>query len=1358
MPLSVAEHFLEDYEGRALSWPKPPGTSPVFKTGRVLFGNGDNALEVAIAAVPPGSGQPKADDLRVLFKKRQMGRATPVLLVVIYSAPNSAPLAAVVGTSGDPAPVTALPVDRVECVCESVLAEPDRHAAVRAFDHHLAGLKDQQPLGLFNSGLFASHELRTGVRARPDWESAEAAALPLRGMRGLDLIRALGYQTTPRGSVAMILTHEGRSRATAVLLADAEVLDRPSPRFNNVTPVAHGLAIAAREELPWLIVLRGPQIRLYPASPDVGVGRKGQGETYAELNLRLLSNQDAAYLTLLFAPAALARDGTVKEILDSSENFAADLGKRLRTRVYEDVVPKLAVAVASKAHARAEAELADAYHRTLLVLFRLLFLAYAEDRGLLPYGRNRRYDRYAVKTHARDFTDNPDKAFDANATSLWDGMLIVWNTIDEGNTNWDVPPYNGGLFSRDPETSPAGAALADLHLTDAEFGPALRAMLIDSDDDGTQGPVDFRSLGVREFGTIYEGLLESELSVAPADLAVDPKTQAYLPARPGDEVEVPVGQIYIHNKSGERKATGSYFTKQFAVEHLLDSALEPALSEHLTRVAALRGSGNETAAADAFFDFRVADPAMGSAHFLVAAIDRIEARFTAFLTEHRVPFVANELSRLERAAREALADQADNVEIETGALLRRQIARRCIYGLDINPIAVELARVSIWIHTFVPGLPMSTLDHNLVVGNSLTGVATIDEVLDVLEPQRIPGQDSFFAEEIREALDRARDRLIRAARTAEATKQEVKEAAKAHAEAMKDAADAKALMDAAIAIRLGLIPLPPGPAQAIRDGSNIAVQKELAKLQAVHLPYLFPEVFLRTNPGFDCILGNPPWEKLQVEEHSFYALHFPGLRGLDQNQAEIEIGRIRNARPDLVAEYERETTAMQAIKTALAKGPYLGLTAGRPDLYKAFSWRMWHIVRRCGYIGAVLPRKALEASGMKDWRRELFASATFTDITTLTNSNQWVFEDVHPQYTIGLITIRAERDAVIGRTMRLRGPFHSFASYEIGIGSDAGELGVDDFFDWSDSLALPQLPDSSSLRVFARIRMQPRLDHDDLGWSVRGLREFNASDDKNKFKFTQTPGSWPVYKGESFERWNPETGIVYAWADPASIVTALQERRLNQVRTKRSAFFHMPTPWATDLQTLPALHPRIAWRDIARATDTQTVVAALIPPQTIMVHQAFYLFWRDGSVATQAYVLGIMCSIPFDWYARQMVESHVTVEFIRSSPVPRPSEDDPLRRHVIEIAGRLAAIDRRYTEWAAEIGVPVGSVATKETKGDLIAELDAIVSILYGLDRADVQHIFATFHRGWDYHPRLAAVLGHYDRWKAAQHEGSAVA
>jgi hypothetical protein len=150
-----------------------------------------------------------------------------------------------------------------------------------------------------------------------------------------------------------------------------------------------------------------------------------------------------------------------------------------------------------------------------------------------------------------------------------------------------------------------------------------------------------------------------------------------------------------------------------------------------------------------------------------------------------------------------------------------------------------------------------------------------------------------------------------------------------------------------------------------------------------------------------------------------------------------------------------------------------------------------------------------------------------------------------------------------------------------------------------------------------------------------------------------------------------------------------------------------------------------------------------------LVHLSPYLLRRQGDRAAEAYLLGVLSSIPLDWYARRYVEVHLTAGLLSAFPIPRPGKDDPQRERVIKIAGRLAAVDDRYTSWAAEGGVPVGSVTDEATKGDLIAELDAVVAHLYGLSRSDVEHIFATFHRGWDYRPRLAAALAHYDRWAA---------
>jgi hypothetical protein len=305
-------------------------------------------------------------------------------------------------------------------------------------------------------------------------------------------------------------------------------------------------------------------------------------------------------------------------------------------------------------------------------------------------------------------------------------------------------------------------------------------------------------------------------------------------------------------------------------------------------------------------------------------------------------------------------------------------------------------------------------------------------------------------------------------------------------------------------------------------------------------------------------------------------------------------------------------------------------------------------------------------------------------------------------------------------------------------------LAADDLLNWSDAATFPLVRDAASMKVFLTLRSHPRLDEPEDGWEVRGLRELNASDDKEHFIFEPVDSAWPVYKGESFDLWRPEIGTVYAWANPSEIVEVLQKRRRNQVRLKRSAFYAMSDAWAKDPGTLPCEHPRIAWRDTARATDSRTVRTALVPPQTILVHQAYYLFWRQGGPVDEAYALGVISSLPFDWYARQFVESHVTIEFMRSAPVPRPPRDDPRRQRIVDIAGTLAAVDGRYAMWAEAVGVVVGGKSGPECE-ELLAELDALVASLYGLTTEDLRLIFETFHVGWDFQQRLNLTLAYFE-------------
>jgi Eco57I restriction-modification methylase len=1227
------DDFLAERESRFI-WPVPDGApSRLGLTPVAAFaGRGSHALEVALATT---GSRPRADDIRRAWKSRHGGAPSPLLLVVAYEA-NGAWKSSICGPTGDEPPVEVdLDLGLVERIAAAALNQPSRHQAIRFLSGILAEVESELP-GIRNHGMLATQELRDGVPQRADWPQACERAQPLLGSNGRELVEKLGFNIEHHSTATTILSIGDARRAVAVFLDETEEFEAPSARFGDTSPVTHALAYADRAELPWVVVTRGTQIRLYAAKPDVGVGRKGRADTYVEANLALVPDDRAGYVTLLFSADALKTDGTLTEIIDTSRDYAAALGARLRDRVYEEAVPTLALALA-KRHAGEldEAALEAIYEQALTVLFRLLFVAYAEDKDLLPYRSNGAYRDHALKTLARDLAERHATrplVFDDNATDLWTDVASLWTAVDKGNVERGVPSYNGGLFSTDPAVNAAGAALNDLTLTNAEYGPALVALLVDEGEDEVMGPVDFRSLSVREFGTIYEGLLESRLSVAPSNLALDSKRN-YVPASDGDEVVVEAGAVYFHNRSGARKSSGTYFTKPFAVEHLLDHALEPALDDHLARILELVGADEEAKAAEAFFDFRCVDLAMGSGHFLVAAVDRIEARLSAFLALHPIPRVTAELDRLRAAAYDALGPLGEGVEIEHASLLRRQVARRCVYGVDMNPVAVELARLGIWIHTFVPGLPLSFLDHSLVSGDSLTGIGTLDEAIQSLDPEHVAGQTSLFRDQIVSVLGRAESALQRLAHVAEASKAEIDAAREAQRDAENAVAPARDLFDLIVAERLGeAAPSHTFDEDDLQRNADLDHARKLREqLYALHFPIAFPEVFLRERAGFDCIIGNPPWEKMMFKTDVFWTLRYPGLKALPVSEMNHEINRLRDVRPDLAREEIEEQNYVDKLRAALLSGPYPELESGHVDLYKAFAWRMLALAGRGALIGVVLPRSALSSFGSAGWRAAVAEAGGFADLTTLINSGGWVFDDAEHRYTIALTTTAVRPDEA--PTLTMRGPYSSLRDYQAGVGSTPFVVDPEHLHRWSPRGVFPLLPTTEAGSVFSRLQEHPPLSDSQHGWRFRPIQgDFNSTSDKQFMRFDETNEEiWHVYSGKSFNIWRPDTGEYYAAADPDIVQNELMRRRASGFRNSRSAFSELTRDLVDDPTTLPCLRPRISYRKIVRSTDSRTVIAALIPPYVIATTANPYLLRIRGDERDEAYLLGVLTSIPFDW-------------------------------------------------------------------------------------------------------------------------------
>ena len=395
---------------------------------------------------------------------------------------------------------------------------------------------------------------------------------------------------------------------------------------------------------------------------------------------------------------------------------------------------------------------------------------------------------------------------------------------------------------------------------------------------------------------------------------------------------------------------------------------------------------------------------MGSAHFLTAALDMIADRIELFLAEvGGLPAIAQLLSELGQDTGQVAQQPED------GDLLRRLILKRCIYGVDLSPMAVEVANVTLWLASFVPGLALSYLGSNLKCGDALIGVA---------DPSVVGASDSplFTGQAVAEAMSRAADLQRKLAENPDRTPDEVKRSEELGTDLRQATAGLRSAFDLWAAEPLGLdgarYTLETNADAIVRNSESSEVRDAIGNARGIadryrffHWPLEFPGVFHRERPGFDVVVGNPPWNEITVEELAFYALREPGLRGLPSlADRRNRIQALDKANPLWRGEFEAEQARLANLRGFFSEeGGYQLQGVGDTDLYQLFCERYSHLVRLDGRLGVVLPRSAFLAQGARGFRQWLFTSNSLRRLDLLLNNRGWAFT-IHPQYTIALLT------------------------------------------------------------------------------------------------------------------------------------------------------------------------------------------------------------------------------------------------------------------------------------------------------------------------------------------------------------------
>ena len=975
----------------------------------------------------------------------------------------------------------------------------------------------------------------------------------------------------------------------------------------------------------------------------------------------------------------------------------------------------------------------DLYRQLLRLVYRLIFLFVAEDRGLLhsPSASDEARSRYARFYSGQRLRRMAERTRGSRHADLWVGLRLVFARLgdDRGCPELGLPALGGFLFG--PEATPdlEAAELSNEHLLQA-----IRNLGLVKDRSGWR-LVDYRNLGSEELGSVYESLLELNPTM-----------------------ELGAGVFTLGTVAGnQRKTSGSYYTPDSLVQSLLDSALDPVVEE------AVRGK-SPAEAERAILALKVCDPAVGSGHFLVGAAHRL----------------ADHLARARASARG---------ESEPSPLFHQQALRdvigRCLYGVDMNPMAAELCRVSLWLEAIEPGKPLSFLDHHIRVGNSLLGTTPALLAKGIPDEAFIPieGDDREICSKFKRVNRDERNQQIRlfAATTEPWEKLGSLAAVMMSLDAAPDdSIDAIRKKEQAydVMVRSGSYldgqfsadswcaafvwkktlefnyPITDDVYRRIErdprdcDGwMRIEIERLAKQYQFFHWHIAFADVF--TRGGFDCVLGNPPWERMQVEAPKYFAAERPELLALKRDEREEAIAEIAITDPPLHQRWLNERRKQLGTTFLLKKSGFLHLSVGgNVNSYGAFLELGTLITAPIGICGMIVQSGIATDDQMKSLFGWMVESGRLHSLFDFENRHLF-FRDVHPQFKFCLITVggaKALCDAA------------AFAFFAESI-EDTRSRDKRFFLTSADiQLLNPNTLNCPTFRsareaelaksVYARLAVLSRDDGVDSGWDCHIQRMYDMAYDASHFRTVQDEASFPGHRD-----------FIYDSKDRAGLVRLFEAKYMHQfdhrfattvglaahnqvpdaVKTLSSddkldpGFFSFPRYWVEALDCGDRFHTHdwqrdwiVAGRQIARASDERTSMFAILPFAGVSNSCYTFRFSKRTPEEIAAFVSNVN-SLMFDWCARQKVGgANFSVFIVRQLPVATPKQIEGLGFSRISWFSERV-LELTYTAWDIEVfardsGYTCPPFRWDEDRRFLIrCELDAAFFHLYLPSEADRQ-------------------------------------
>ncbi|MEB3415131.1 hypothetical protein VCJ71_03530 [Alteriqipengyuania sp. WL0013] len=1169
--------------------------------------------------------------------------------------------------------------------------------------------------------------------------------------------------------------------------------------------------------LRWGILTNGARWRLYYA------GARSTIDDYLEIDLaRIMGLEEDVFDTavedkerehwLRVFVAMFSRSAFEREAADAptfhdrarreAAYYEERVAKNLSDLVFAKLYPSLGKAIAEKAPAKTDID--EIRNATLILLYRLLFILYAEDRGLLPV-RDRRYDDYALREARKDVGERKDAGdtFSTVATPIWDRFSSLALMIDKGDPSVGLPPYNGGLFSA-TETPLLNA----IRLSDSVMADALDILSWEQ-HAGVRRYINYRDLSVQQLGSIYERLLEFEMKRVDGAFEVLPNIFA-------------------------RKDSGSYYTPDELVLLIIDETLAPLIEDAYAgyeRAIGVLGKSDSEASklraleaadpAKAITRLRVCDPAMGSGHFLVSLVDRltnaaleamakaVEIARDAGVEDYQSP-IATEIESVRstiwhnaQAQDWAIAEE----QLDDPQLVKRMVLKRCVHGVDKNPMAVELAKVALWLHTFTVGAPLSFIDHHLHCGDSLFGLW----VMDAIDKAGKAGE-LLYIDDLRNA-----ERQAAVMQRIEAlTDAEIAEA-ESSADMWRGMESQIGPFDSFVSFMHALDwlnlsrddkplitqwldggfgdPLPIARGRKEPEALR-AKPQETERFHAIwreardlieeerffNWQIAFPGVWKNWQSrsregGFDALIGNPPWDRLKLQQVEWFAARKPEIAHAQRASDRKEmIAAIKDANDPLHADFEKaDQRAAAAMRMArfngnkrvpnpdqpgkMMKAPsehYPLMSKGDINLYSLFVERAHALVQPRGMVGLLTPSGIAGDLSSSEFFRGLSTGGHIKSLYDFENNrnrydNGPFFPDVHRSFKFAAMTASPQRQ--FDGTMC---GFFLHAVREKDNPDNAFPVTAEDFARVNPNTGTaPVFRTRRDMKITTGVYARCPVLVDRSGaeevrsWPVRYTTVFHMTNDSHLFRnraelenemgawsiggnrFQNANGEWvPLYVGRMIHQFDHRAASVKV--NDSNLHNAALSGEVTAEMKADPAFLPTPQYWVPRAEafTSPQDDYVIAFRDIARPTDIRTFIAAACPAVGFG-NKAPLLLGREEAFDAEAYalLLGNLNCVAFDYVTRSKVQgTSVNWFIVEQLPVIPPAAysrtfgpktaAEIVREAVLELtytAHDMAAFARDLVHVDEKGEVLPPFKWDEERRLHLRAKLDALYFILYGI-------------------------------------------